>query len=91
MKNKTAKKKKNNKNIIINVKVLLLIAIVIALVTAGATAYATTYLVNSREVKYDNSTSGLTSTNVQDAIVELNNNATDYSSITTRLNNMGKK
>ena len=87
--NKKKRKNKKNNNIIINLKLAIFVVLIVFLIAAGFTAYATTTLINSREVKYDNSTSGISATNVQDAIVELNNNATDYSNLSTKVNNMG--
>ena len=83
-KNKKVVKTTNTINI--SIKLAIIVLFVISLITAGISAYAATTLINSREVKYDNSTSGINATNVQDAIVELNNNATDYSTIISRLN-----
>ena len=45
------------------------------------TTYAASYLYDSRDVKYDNSTSGIVSTNVQDAIDELYTCASYYTFI----------
>ena len=87
-KKKTTKitKKDNKKRFNLSLGIIVLIVIAASILAAGISAYAATTLINSREVKYDNSTSGINATNVQDAIVELNNNATDYSTIISRLN-----
>lgn len=52
----------------------LLIGLIIGLVLSGTTVYAATQIMAS-EVLYDNTTSGLTSTNVQDAVDELTTRA----------------
>ena len=50
----------------------LLIAFLLGLIVSGTTVYAA-ILHNSNEVSYNNRTSGLSSTTVQDAIDEINN------------------
>lgn len=52
-------------------KVKLIVAFVFGLVVTSTLVYATTILYSSDEVSYDNSSSGLASTNVQGAIDEL--------------------
>lgn len=52
-------------------KVKLIVAFVFGLVVTSTLVYATTILYSSDEVSYDNSLSGLVSTNVQGAIDEL--------------------
>ena len=86
-KKKTTKitKKDNKKRFNLSLGIIVLIVVAASILAAGISAYAATTLINSREVKYDNTTSGINATNVQDAIVELNNNATDYSSLNQRL------
>ena len=64
-----------------------IIVIKICIFGSAISGYAASSI-NSSEVKYDNSASGLTSTNVQAAIEELNNNATDYATVISRLNNI---
>lgn len=64
-----------------------IIVIMICIFGSAISGYAASSI-NSSEVKYDNSASGLTSTNVQAAIEELNNNATDYATVISRLNNI---
>ena len=49
----------------------LFIGLLIGFFLAGGTAYAATILFNGNEVTYNNSNSGISSTNVQDAIDEL--------------------
>ena len=61
--------KKFHKYIKSNVK--LVIGIIIGMVLPITTVYAATILFASNQVSYDNTTSGLSSTNVQDALDEL--------------------
>ena len=51
----------------------------------GMVVLATNYLFNSSEVQYDNTTSGINSDNVQDAIDELYADANNYAAYNTRL------
>ena len=81
-------KKKKQKNFFEKYKVAILAIVLSVTLSTLSTLAATTYLVNSKEVKYDNSTSGLRSDNVQDAIVELNNDATNYEAIMDRLDHI---
>ena len=66
-----------------NAKIVLIIFISVAL-ASGAT-YATVTMYDSNIVSYDNTTSGLNSTNVQGALDELYGCATNYSAYETRL------
>lgn len=67
----------------------IFVGFVIGIIVSCSVVYVTAEkLINSSEVKYDNSSSGLTSTNVQAAIEELNTNATDYATVISRLNNI---
>ncbi len=66
-----------------NAKLILIVTIAIVL-TSGAT-YAATTMYNSNIVGYDNTTSGLNSNNVQDALDEVYSAATDYTDILARL------
>ena len=61
--------KKVKKFLIGNVKTV--VAFIIGIVISGTSVYAATILFNSNQVGYDNTTSGMTSTNVQDALDEL--------------------
>lgn len=61
-----------NKKIINNYKIF--IGILIGIMLSGATVMA--FALNSKDVLYDNASSGINSTNVQDAIDELYNTAT---------------
>ena len=49
----------------------LFIGIIIGLIISGTGVYAATIIFNSNQVGYDNTSSGMTSTNVQDALDEL--------------------
>ena len=62
--------------------------IVISLVTHGIIVYASDYLFSSNIVSYNNTTSGLASSNVQCAIDELYNRATDYTEVDTRVTSL---
>ena len=86
-----SKKKKPKSDNIKKYMSYFLVFVLGILVSCGVVYVTAANVIRSSEVRYDNSTSGLTSDNVQDAIEELNNNATNYSAITTRLNNMGKE
>ena len=54
----------------------LVIGLIIGSIISGTTVYGATILFAGDQVSYDNTTSGLTSTNVQDALDELNTKAT---------------
>ena len=69
-----------------NAKLILVIVISVAL-ASGAT-YATMTMYDSNTVSYDNTTSGLRSTNVQSALDELYGCATNYSAYDVRLENV---
>lgn len=49
----------------------LILILLVAVVLASAVTYATTFLYNSNVVSYDNTSTGLTADNVQDALDEL--------------------
>ncbi len=66
-----------------NAKLILIVTIAIVL-TSGAT-YAATTMYNSNIVGYDNTTSGLNSTNVQSALDEVYSAASNYAAYNTRL------
>ncbi len=63
---------------------LILIVFITVVIASGAT-YAATTMYDSNIVGYDNTTSGLRSTNVQSALDEVYSAATDYTSVNTRL------
>lgn len=64
----------------------IILTLIIMIVTSMATSYAVSdYLYNSNEVNYDNTSTGITSDNVQGAIDELYDNANDYASINSRV------
>ena len=84
-----AKSKKKNNKYLDWIKPIM--TFVLGVVVSGGVAYVTaTNTIRSSEVNYDNSASGLTSNNVQGAIEELNNNATNYADLISRINNMTK-
>lgn len=66
------------KTIIISMVIMFVMMITSITVSAAA-------LINSKEVIYDNSKSGLKSTNVQAAVDELYSSATDYSSLNNKI------
>ena len=63
---------------------LMLILLLDVFIISGAT-YAATTMYQSNTVGYDNTTSGLNSNNVQDALDEVYSAATDYTDVITRL------
>ena len=73
-----------------NMKIMLILLLDIALIS-GSTYAATTYLLNSADVGYDNSSSSLISTNVQGALDELYTKSTDYSAYESRLSTLESK
>ena len=66
-----------------NIKFIILI--IICLVGSSITTLATNYLFNSNEVSYDNTESGLHADEVQGAIDEVFQHATDYSEIKSKI------
>ena len=66
-----------------------IIGAVVAVIASMATAYATTILFASENVTYDNTSSGISATNVKSAITELHNEATDYSALSSLLYPVG--
>ena len=67
-------------------KIVFILSIVMMFVSSIVSAFAVSaYLYNSNEVSYNNNASGITSTNVQGAIDELYEHATDYTSMNTRV------
>ena len=61
--------KKVKKFLLGNIKTV--VAFVLGLIISGTTVYAATILFNSNQVGYDNTSSGISATNVQDALDEL--------------------
>ena len=61
--------KKIKKLLLGNIKTV--VAFILGVIVSGTTVYAATILFASNQVGYDNTSSGLTSTNVQDALDEL--------------------
>ena len=84
-------KKKNRRYDIKDYTRFVLVFVLGILVSCGVVYVTATNVIRSSEVRYDNSTSGLTSDNVQGAIEELNTNATNFASLTNRMNNIGKE
>ena len=66
----------------------LILVIVISVVLASGVSYATVTMYASNTVSYDNTTSGLRSTNVQGALDELYGCATNYNAYDVRLENV---
>ena len=62
-----------------------IIVIVICLIGSSITTLATNYIFNSNEVSYDNTESGLHADEVQGAIDEVFQHATDYSEIKNKI------
>ena len=77
----------NKKGIIITIILVSILMILSSIITA----YATSYLYNSSEVSYDNTTSKITSDNVQGAIDELYTQATNYNDLNTRVSTLESK
>ena len=70
-------------------RIVLIISLVIMSLSSIVSAMAVSaYLYNSNEVSYNNNASGITSTNVQGAIDELYEHATDYTSMNTRVSSL---
>ena len=67
-------------------KIVFILSIVMMFVSSIVSAMAVSaYLYNSNEVSYNNNASGINSTNVQGAIDELYEHATDYTNMNTRV------
>ena len=73
-----------------NIKLMLMLIIDIVIISASTYA-ATTYLFNSVDVGYDNSSSGLVATNVQGALDELYVQSNNYSAYESRLSSLESK
>ena len=78
------KKEKNQIKTMVSIP-MLVIMIMVVLISSIGTSYAATYIFNSKDVGYDNQKSGIQSDNVQGAIDELYDCASDYSGIAQRL------
>ena len=61
--------KKIKKFLLGNIKTV--VAFILGIIISGTTVYAATILFNSNQVGYDNTSSGMSATNVQDALDEL--------------------
>ena len=66
----------------------LIISLIIVITLTLASVYAASTLYESNVVGYDNTTSGLTSGNVQDALDELYGRATEYTDMETRISSL---
>lgn len=66
----------------------ILIAIVVPILFGTVTAYATSYLYNSEDVSYNNSSSGLSATTAKDAVDELYAKAVDFNALGDRVSNL---
>ena len=74
------------------IKIILILCIVMLFVSSMVSVMAVSaYLYNSNEVSYNNNASGITSNNVQGAIDELYEHATDYTSMNTRVSALEEK
>ncbi|MBQ9024558.1 MAG: hypothetical protein IJ105_04975 [Bacilli bacterium] len=66
-------------------RIIFLIGVVSIFFSSIISVFAANYLYSSSEVSFDNSSSGISSDNVQGAIDELYQNASDYSSLDSRI------
>ena len=66
-------------------RIIFLIGVVSIFFSSIISVFAANYLYSSSEVSFDNSSSGISSDNVQGAIDELYQNASDYSSLESRI------
>ena len=66
-------------------RIVFLIGVVSIFFSSIISVFAANYLYSSSEVSFDNSSSGISSDNVQGAIDELYQNASDYSSLDSRI------
>ena len=70
-------------------RIISIISIVFILLSSTVSAMAVSaYLYNSNEVSYNNNASGISSNNVQGAIDELYEHATDYTNMNTRVSSL---
>ena len=69
-------------------KIVFIIGLVMLFMSSILSASAATILYNSSDVSFDNTSSGLTATNVQDAIDELQTKANTFTSIQTDVDNL---
>ena len=67
----------------------LIFATLIISLASGLTTYATSYLYDSNEVSYNNTSSGISSDNVQGAIDELYEEANNYSNLRSMIYPVG--
>ncbi|MBQ9023881.1 MAG: hypothetical protein IJ105_01515, partial [Bacilli bacterium] len=66
-------------------RIVFFISLIMMIISSSISVYAANYLYSSSEVSFDNSSSGISSDNVQGAIDELYQNASDYSSLESRI------
>ena len=69
-------------------RIVFFISLIMMIISSSISVYAANYLYSSSEVSFDNSSSGISSDNVQGAIDELYQDANDYSSINTRVTDL---
>ena len=65
--------------------IMLVFGVITIALSLGTSYAANVYLYDSKDVKYDNTESGIVATDVQGAVDELYRAATDYSGINTRV------
>lgn len=76
MKIKGDRMKKMKKLLLGNIKTV--VAFILGIIISGTTVYAATILFNANQVGYDNTSSGMSATNVQEALDELYTKANTY-------------
>ena len=69
----------------------LILIVTIAIVLASGVTYAATTMYDSNIVGYDNTTSGLNSNNVQDALDEVYSAATDYTELNENITSLSER
>ena len=67
---------------------MIIFGVVTVILSLGTSYAANVYLYDSKDVSYNNTTSGIVSTDVQGAIDEVYAAATDYNSMNTRVTNI---
>ena len=78
-------KSADNYKSLLNDSLVILITILFSIII---TSKASAYFFDAKEVIYENNTSGLASTNVQDAIDELNNSLSNYDALDQKITNL---
>ena len=79
------KKSKKNEQIVLYNKILLTVNIVVLCISSIVSVSAVSYLYSSKDVSFDKGNTTITSDNVQGAVQELYEAATDYSGLDTRI------